>query len=193
MRPLSRLPALALALFLSLPLARAQDSVPTEVAVVETTRNEQVVIAETRPRDRETVFKPLLKPNPKYEVTKVHEVNTAKYETGGNRALAFERRYWNYGAILANDLHLRTGQFFVVSWVNKDSAGDFTTRFEYRQEKTRDVVRELKLNHAGVSGASRSIFAIVGDAYKKYGAIVSWRFTVWRGDQLVAEEQSFVW
>jgi len=32
-----------------------------------------------------------------------------------------------------------------------------------------------------------------GEDYKKFGAVTSWRATLWSGDQLIAEQKSFLW
>lgn len=164
-------------------------------AVSDTVEEREVIIPQTRELDRETAFRPLPKPNPKFKVTKVHEfTNTPEYDPGANRALAFERKYWEYGAILSRDGYNRQGQFFVITWINKDAPGHYTARFQYRQQRTRDRIRELIVNHPETTtGSQRSMFAVVGDPFQEYGPITSWRFTVWRGDELMAEEQSFVW
>jgi hypothetical protein len=44
-----------------------------------------------------------------------------------------------------------------------------------------------------VSGTVRSYFAVVDQAYLTYGPVVSWRFTILKGDTVVAEEKSFIW
>ncbi|HAV63551.1 MAG TPA: hypothetical protein DCY13_14440 [Verrucomicrobiales bacterium] len=32
-----------------------------------------------------------------------------------------------------------------------------------------------------------------GEEYKKFGQVVAWRVTLWRGDEMVARQQSFLW
>ncbi|HEY4416640.1 MAG TPA: hypothetical protein VGO57_13200 [Verrucomicrobiae bacterium] len=36
-------------------------------------------------------------------------------------------------------------------------------------------------------------FTLAGDDYKKIGTVVSWRATLWDGDQLLGEQKSFLW
>ena len=38
-----------------------------------------------------------------------------------------------------------------------------------------------------------TMFALAGDERKKLGAVVAWRATLWNGDQLFGEQQSFLW
>lgn len=148
---------------------------------------------ETR-RAPETVFKALPQIDPNIKVTKIHEFrNDNKYNAGGNHALEFEQKYWEYGAITSEERLNRQGHYFVISWVNKGAPANFTTRFEYRQVKSKDVVRSMTLEHPNAKGASRSTFAVLGDAFVAYGPVVSWRFTVMQGDKVVGEEHSFIW
>jgi hypothetical protein len=44
-----------------------------------------------------------------------------------------------------------------------------------------------------VSGATRSYFAVTDQAYLTYGPIVSWRFSILKGDTVVAQTKSFIW
>jgi hypothetical protein len=66
-------------------------------------------------------------------------------------------------------------------------------RFQYREVKSQEVVRTLTQAMPHVHGAVRSYFAVTGLAYQTYGPIVSWRFTILKGDTVVAEAKSFIW
>jgi hypothetical protein len=35
--------------------------------------------------------------------------------------------------------------------------------------------------------------SLTGDAYKKFGELGAWRATLWDGNNLVAEQKSFLW
>jgi hypothetical protein len=132
--------------------------------------------------------------HPKYRITKIHDFrNDDQLRRVNNRPMDFERDYWNHGAILAEEFHRKQGHYFVITWVNGDKRADFTTRFEYRQLNSRSTVRTLELSHKQIEGAERSIFAVTGDAYRTYGPISAWRFTVLKGEEVVAQDQSFVW
>ncbi len=144
------------------------------------------------PVQRAEAVKPPLNPN--FKVTKVHEVRTTSgIKTAGNKSLEFEQKYWTYGAISAEEQRNARGQIYVISWVNTGAPTDVEARLEYRQVNTRDVVRTLTLAHPGAKGAVRSSFSIVGDAYEKGGPIQSWRFSLWRGEELLSESKSFIW
>ena len=124
----------------------------------------------------------------------VHDVqDDATYRAGQNDSLIFEIKYLNWGAITAEQLKARQGQYFTITFVNDGPRSDFTTMFEYRQVKSMAVVRRLIQNKAHVHGAARAYFAVVNHAYLAYGPVSAWRFTVRHGDTVVAEAKSFLW
>lgn len=125
---------------------------------------------------------------------KIHEVrNDETYNPHRNEALEFEKSYWNYGAITAAQKEAVRGQIYVISWRNDGPPDRFSARFEYRQTKTRDQIKVQTLDNPAVNGNVRSIFKVTGAEYRQDGPVVSWRFTVWRGNRIVGEEKSFIW
>jgi hypothetical protein len=127
-------------------------------------------------------------------VPKIHDVQNDGPDTDkDNHALAYEVTYLNWGAITNAQLLARRGHYFTITWDNDGPKDDFTARFEYREVKSKEIVRTLTQFMPGVSGATRSYFAIVDKAYQAYGPVVSWRFTILKGDTVVAEAKSFIW
>ena len=180
-----RLPACAALLFLLAPLAlltlQAQDATPVPSAT-------SADSAPVPPPE------PPVALDPKITITKIHEVrNDESYHPTHNDALQFEKDYWNYGAITAEQKEARRGQIYVISWRNDGPPDRFTTRFEYRQQNTREVIKVQTDDHPVVSGNARSIFKVVGSEYRTDGPVETWRFTVLRGGKVVAEEKSFIW
>jgi hypothetical protein len=124
----------------------------------------------------------------------IHDVqNDGGYSASDNSALRYEITYLNWGAVTREQLQARLGHYFTITWDNDGPKDDFTARFEYREVKSKEVVRTLTQKMPGVSGAVRSYFAVVDQAYQAYGPVVSWRFTVLKGDTVVAESKSFIW
>jgi hypothetical protein len=125
----------------------------------------------------------------------IHDVqNDGPYNRGtGNHALDYEITYLNWGAVTQEQLLARRGHYFTITWANHGPKSDFTTRFEYRQVKSKEIVRTLTEKMRQVVGTTRSYFAVVNKAYLAYGPVVSWRFTVLKGDTVVAEAKSFIW
>jgi len=128
------------------------------------------------------------------QVSLVHDVeNDSDYKGASNPALLFEIKYINWGAVTDEQLKARQGHYFTISWQNGGPKSDFTARFEYRQVKSKEVVRTLTQNMPHVSGTVRSYFAVVDKAYLAYGPVCSWRFSILKGDTVVAETRSFIW
>jgi hypothetical protein len=124
----------------------------------------------------------------------IHDVQNDGPEGGSdNHALNFEVTYLNWGAVTFEQLLARRGHYFTITWDNDGPKADFTARFEYREVKSKEIVRTLTQPAPGISGSTRSYFAVVDKAYLAYGPVVSWRFTVLKGDTVVAEAKSFIW
>jgi hypothetical protein len=127
------------------------------------------------------------------KVPLIHDIQDDSSYNLDNHALAYEITYLNWGAVTQEQLQARRGHYFTITWVNKGPRADFTARFEYRQVKSQEVVRTLIQPMAQVHGAVRSYFGVVGKAYLTYGPVCSWRFSILRGDTVVAQTRSFVW
>jgi len=124
----------------------------------------------------------------------IHDVqNDGDYSGGDNAALKYEITYLNWGAVTQEQMLARHGHYFTITWDNDGPKADFVARFEYREVKSKEIVRTLTQNMPGVSGSTRSYFAVTDKAYLAYGPVVSWRFTVLKGDTVVAEAKSFIW
>ena len=124
----------------------------------------------------------------------IHDIqNDAAYRVEGNHALQFEAEYLNWGATTQEQLQARHGHYFTITWVNKGPRADFTAKFEYRQVKSQETVRTLVQAMPQVRGATRSYFGVVDKAYLAYGPVCSWRFSILKGDTVVAQTRSFVW
>jgi hypothetical protein len=90
-------------------------------------------------------------------------------------------------------LRARYGHYFTITWANHGPRADFTARFEYTQVKSKEIIRTLTQPMPQVAGTTRSYFAVVSKAYLAYGPVSSWRFTILKGDTVVAEAKSFIW
>jgi hypothetical protein len=124
----------------------------------------------------------------------IHDVQNDGPNSGGDNAvLRYEVSYLNWGAVTNEQLLARRGHYFTITWDNDGPKADFTARFEYREVNSKEIVRTLTQPMPGVSGAVRSYFAVVDKAYLTYGPVVSWRFSVLKGDTVVAEAKSFIW
>jgi hypothetical protein len=141
-----------------------------------------------------TVPNELMALDKRVHIPVVHDVqDDASYRGGQNDSLIFEIKYLNWGAITAEQLRARQGHYFTITFVNDGPRSDFTTLFEYRQVKSKAIVRSLTQERPHVRGAARAYFAVVNQAYLAYGPVSAWRFTVRHGNTVVAEAKSFLW
>jgi hypothetical protein len=124
----------------------------------------------------------------------VHDVqNDSSFRSGSNDSLLYELKYLNWGAVTQEQLRARQGHYFTITVKNSGPPEDLTMRFEYRQEKSKQVVRSLVQEQPHVHGAVRAYFGVVNHAYLAYGPVSAWRFCVLRGGTVVAEAKSFLW
>lgn len=129
-----------------------------------------------------------------FKITKVYTwENGPKAVKEKNVALEFEKQYWTYGAVTEADEKAKEGHYYVISWKNSGPPADIVARFEYRQVKSKDIVRTLTLTYPAAKGGRRSEFQVIGDAYQMYGPVSSWKFSLLKADKVVAEEKSFIW
>jgi len=124
----------------------------------------------------------------------VHDVqNDSEGKAAHNHALDFELKYLNWGAVTQEQLRARRGHYFTITVDNDGPKADLVARFEYRQVKSKEIIRTLTQKIPKPSGTTRSYFAVINKAYLAYGPVCSWRFTILKGDTIVAEAKSFLW
>jgi len=132
--------------------------------------------------------------DPHIHVALVHDVqDDSSFRAGNNDSLIYEIKYLNWGAVTQEQLNARQGHYFTITVKNSGPAADLTMRFEYRQLKSKQVVRTLEQEQKHVHGAVRAYFGVVNHAYLAYGPVSAWRFCVLRGGTVVAEAKSFLW
>jgi hypothetical protein len=127
-------------------------------------------------------------------ITKIHDVeNDSSYKFADNAALQFEIKYINWGAVTSEQLEARRGHYYTISWANHGPAADFTVEFQYREVKSKEIVRMLTEPMKHVRGTVRSYFGVVGKAYTAYGPVASWRILILKDGAVAAESRSYIW
>ena len=138
---------------------------------------------------------PMKEPDKNVRFGKIYDVinDPAVTPVGANKPMAYEFKYFNYGAITKDQLKKRKGHYFVINWKNGGEAEDLILRFDYRQEKSTDRTNTLEIAYPAARGDLRGMFSVRGEAYEKFGRVNSWRISVLRKGQIVAEKKSFIW
>jgi hypothetical protein len=133
--------------------------------------------------------------DPAVSIRKVYDFlnDPDKTPVGDSKALAYEFKYFDHGAITESQKLSRKGQYYVVSWANKGPAADYVLRIDYRQALTRDKIYTMEIPFAQARGSYKGTFSVTGKSYLEYGAVHSWRISVVRDGRIVAQERSFVW
>lgn len=133
--------------------------------------------------------------DPAFSIGKIYEFlnDPAKTSAGKSQALAFEFKYLNHGAVTAEQLRQRKGNYYQIAWSNRGSPTDVVVRFDYRQKDSLDKVRTLEVPFVQAKGSNKVRFSVTGDAYETYGPVTSWRLAVVRDGKIVAQKTSFIW
>lgn len=116
-----------------------------------------------------------------------------KTPVGKDKALAYEFKYFDHGAITESQQESRRGQYYVVSWVNRGAPADYVLRIDYRQAFSRDKVNTMEIPFTQAKGSYKGTFSVTGKDYIDFGIVQSWRISVVRDGRIVAQERSFVW
>ncbi|MEM9398871.1 MAG: hypothetical protein AAF984_01565 [Verrucomicrobiota bacterium] len=136
-----------------------------------------------------------VKDDEKVFIGKIHEFlnDPERTDTGGNKALEYEFKYFNYGAITQAQKEARVGKYYVVNWYNKGLESDFTVRLEYRQAGSRDKVYTIEVPFNKVRGKVKATFAVTGKQYRDYGQVLAWRILLLKDERVMSERRSFIW
>lgn len=90
----------------------------------------------------------------------------------------------------------RSGLRFDILWrVRTRGATNLKLKVETRGIAEGNLPSEKTLERAvkGGSGSRWTSITLSSDDYKALGEVTAWRVSLWEGDQLVAEQKSFLW
>jgi hypothetical protein len=101
-----------------------------------------------------------------------------------------------YQALLRRDAKLQSGMRFDVLW--KASASDVASlhvQIELRGIKDKTLTKRILTSKLTKRGwfSTWSSFNFLGEEYREFGDLLAWRVTLWKGDQQVSEQKSFLW
>jgi hypothetical protein len=103
-----------------------------------------------------------------------------------------------YQVILREHPDQRSGIRFYVHWKTKGAPwAPLKLRLELRGSAEGNLPKRLTLDQAllnpgGLFGRWTGV-TLNGEDYKKFGAVVAWRVTLWEGETLLGEQRSFLW
>lgn len=102
-----------------------------------------------------------------------------------------------YQAVLRQQPEKRSGLLFAVHWKSRgQAAAPLRLRLELRGiaegNLPRQLVLEQKVEPRGWFGHWSNL-TLTGDKYRQFGEVTAWHVTFWEGNQLLGEQQSFLW
>lgn len=104
----------------------------------------------------------------------------------------FERQRMYWGVVNSFEYEMRYGNYFTIFWRATERA-DVTVRLEYRQAALGNYVMAQERYYPGAKGTIRSPFTVIGDDYREFGRVTSWRILLIVDGRIVGFKQSYMW
>ena len=98
-----------------------------------------------------------------------------------------------YGAVGVREQEQRLGHYYTVLWEDDGLGQPARVVFEYQQASTASKILKKVQDFSADSRKGKAEFMIIGDEYLKGGRVLSWKCTLLRGGQEVAERHSYLW
>ena len=103
-----------------------------------------------------------------------------------------------YQAVLRQHPEKRSGLRFYIQWKTKGGVWEpLKLRLELRGiaqgSLPKRLVLEEPIETTGRGGSHWAGITLKGQAFKDFGEVTAWRVTLWEGDQLLSQQQSFLW
>ncbi len=111
----------------------------------------------------------------------------------GDPAIEFEYKRLLHGALTADEVKNRAGNYYSVYWQVADRSQPVTVRLEYRQTATGPKILSIEVPVDKIGRSNTTEFQITGEAFKVGGSVVSWRASVVRGKDIIASRKSAMW
>jgi hypothetical protein len=112
---------------------------------------------------------------------------------GFDPSVAFERNYYLHGAVSNAERTARDGHYYSVIWKVTDRTQPVTVRLEYRQQNTGMKVQTIEQVATKIGRTNVNRFEVNGQQFVDGGSVTSWRVTLVRGKQVLAEAKSYLW
>jgi len=103
-----------------------------------------------------------------------------------------------YQVTLREHPERRSGIRFYIEWRRKRAVWEpLLARVELRGiaegKLPRHLVLERTVPNPGGALSHWTDITLSGDDYKKFGSVTAWRVTLWEGQTLIGQQQSFLW
>ncbi len=113
-----------------------------------------------------------------------------------NSSLRVNSRYIFYSANSSKEKKALLGDYYFVSWYDKDPSQDVTVQMYYTQSASGSTVlsrtQTAKAPRRG-TGSQKMEFFFNGEERAKRGDVLSWKVDIYVGNELVDSKQSYLW
>lgn len=125
---------------------------------------------------------------------KYYRLDASKPPVAGlDASVAFEHNYHLRGAVSNAERNLRNGHYYAVMWKATDRTQPVKVRLEYRQENTGTKVHVSEQEVTNIKRDNVTHFEVNGEKFANDGPVTSWRVTLVRDKQVLAEAKSYLW
>jgi hypothetical protein len=103
-----------------------------------------------------------------------------------------------YQAVLRQHPEKRSGVRFYIQWKTKGGVWEaLKLRLELRGIAQGGLPRRLVVDEPVETTGRRlshwTKITLDGERYKEFGEVTGWRVTLWEGEQVIGQQQSFLW
>ncbi|RBP39615.1 hypothetical protein DES53_10942 [Roseimicrobium gellanilyticum] len=107
-------------------------------------------------------------------------------------SILHERNALLHGAISNDERTARQGNYFTIFWELADRQ-PVTVRLEYRQANSGLKVKTIEQEVTELKKHNVTKFSFIGEDYVTNGRVTSWRASLVRGKQTLADYKSYLW
>jgi hypothetical protein len=124
---------------------------------------------------------------------KIFRLDASEPLRAADPAISFEQRHYLHGAITAEEVRAREGNYYTIYFSLADPSQPVTLRFEYRQAGTGSKVLVIEKPIEDPGRSNTTDIAVAGDTFQQNGRVLAWRVSLVRGKQVLASRHSYLW
>ncbi|TAG09455.1 MAG: hypothetical protein EAZ42_06940 [Verrucomicrobia bacterium] len=112
-----------------------------------------------------------------------------------NLMLRMEKQEKLFGAVSMQERKQRLGQYYTMLWNDASGVGTAPVRvvFLYQQAQSTNRIKRMEQTFSAATPSGKAEFAVRGDDYFKRGRVLAWKATLYRGQEELASQQSYLW
>lgn len=127
------------------------------------------------------------------EIRQYH-LSSLDADTGGVDSIRAEKLKRLHGAVSTEEQRDRLGHYYTIRWRGPEGREEMPVRivFAYRQAATGSEIHRVEVERPAKRRGAVEI-RITGSNYLEGGRVLAWQLSYYRGDDLIATRQSYLW